>query len=56
MPMADGPLGFYFGMFADKKGIKWMVNFDPKFDGQNYWLKKRKPATSLTFIWDDSNI
>ncbi len=29
MPIADGPLGFYFGMFADKFGVQWMVNFDP---------------------------
>jgi PhnB protein len=28
MPMADGPFGSYFGMFADKYGIQWMVNFD----------------------------
>jgi PhnB protein len=25
MPIADGPLGSYFGMFADKYGIQWMV-------------------------------
>jgi PhnB protein len=30
MPMADGPFGAYFGMFADKYGIQWMVNFDTK--------------------------
>jgi PhnB protein len=35
MPIADGPLGVYFGMFADKYGIQWMVNFDPKYNGQN---------------------
>jgi len=34
MPIADGPLGFYFGMFADKYGIQWMVDFDPKYNGQ----------------------
>jgi PhnB protein len=28
MPMADGPFGSYFGMFADKYGIQWMVDFD----------------------------
>lgn len=27
MPMADGPLGSYFGMFADKYGIQWMIDF-----------------------------
>ena len=25
-----GPSGTYFGMFRDKYGIEWMVNFDPK--------------------------
>ncbi|PWT95680.1 MAG: VOC family protein [Bacteroidetes bacterium] len=27
MPISDGPLGSYFGMFADKYGIEWMVDF-----------------------------
>jgi PhnB protein len=27
MPMADGAFGSYFGMFADKYGIQWMVDF-----------------------------
>jgi PhnB protein len=30
MPINDGPFGAYFGMFADKYGIQWMVAFDPK--------------------------
>ena len=30
MPIADGPLGAYFGMFADRYGIQWMVAFDQK--------------------------
>jgi PhnB protein len=34
MPIADGPFGAYFGMFADKFGIQWMVEFDPKDSGQ----------------------
>jgi PhnB protein len=34
MPITDGPFGAYFGMFADKYGIEWMVNFDPKSNGQ----------------------
>ena len=34
MPIADSPLGSYFGMFRDKYGIEWMVNFDPKNNGQ----------------------
>lgn len=28
MPIADGPMGAYFGMFTDKFGIEWMVNFE----------------------------
>jgi len=30
MPIANGPWGNYFGMFADKFGVQWMVDFDPK--------------------------
>lgn len=30
VPMDDSPWGSYFGMFRDKYGIEWMVNFDPK--------------------------
>lgn len=33
MPIADSPWGSYFGMFRDKFGIEWMVDFDPKFKG-----------------------
>lgn len=28
MPMMDSPFGSYFGMFTDKYGVEWMVNFD----------------------------
>ncbi|MBI2419306.1 MAG: VOC family protein [Ignavibacteriales bacterium] len=30
MPIEDGPWGSYFGMFRDKYGIEWMVDFNPK--------------------------
>jgi PhnB protein len=30
MPICDSPWDSYFGMFRDKYGIEWMVNFDPK--------------------------
>ena len=30
MPIDDSPWGTYFGMFRDKYGIEWMVEFDPK--------------------------
>ncbi|HQT23909.1 MAG: VOC family protein [Sphingobacteriales bacterium 17-39-43] len=30
MPITDSPWGSYFGMFRDKYGIEWMVDFDPK--------------------------
>jgi len=28
--IGDSPWGTYFGMFRDKYGIEWMVDFDPK--------------------------
>jgi PhnB protein len=34
MPIAESPWGSYFGMFRDKYGIEWMVDFDPKYNGQ----------------------
>ncbi len=34
VPMVDSPWGSYFGMFRDKYGIEWMVDFDPKYKGQ----------------------
>ena len=33
-PMGDSPWGSYFGMFRDKYGIEWMVDFDPNFNVQ----------------------
>lgn len=33
MAISDSPWGSYFGMFRDKYGIEWMVDFDPKFNG-----------------------
>jgi PhnB protein len=33
-PVGDSPWGTYFGMFRDKYGIEWMVEFDPKYNGQ----------------------
>ena len=32
-PIGDSPWGTYFGMFRDKYGIEWMVEFDPKNSG-----------------------
>lgn len=29
MPISDSPWGTYFGMFRDKYGIEWMVDFAP---------------------------
>jgi PhnB protein len=34
MPIADSPWGSYFGMFRDKYGIEWMVDFDANYKGQ----------------------
>ena len=30
MPISDSPWGSYFGMFRDKYGIEWTVEFDPE--------------------------
>ncbi len=30
MPIGKSPWGSYFGMFRDKYGIEWIVDFDPK--------------------------
>ena len=34
MPIEGSPWGSYFGMFRDKYGIEWMVDFDPNYKGQ----------------------
>lgn len=34
MPISDSPWGSYFGMFRDKYGIEWMVDFDPNYKGR----------------------
>ena len=33
-PIGDSPWGSYFGMFRDKYGIEWMVDFDAKYSGK----------------------
>lgn len=33
MPIGDSPWGSYFGMFRDRYGIEWMVDFDPRIKG-----------------------
>jgi PhnB protein len=30
MPISDSPWGSYFGMFRDKYGIEWMIEFNPQ--------------------------
>lgn len=34
MPIADSPWGSYFGMFRDKYGIEWMIDFDANYKGK----------------------
>ena len=34
VPIGESPGGSSFGMFRDKFGIEWMVDFDPKYKGQ----------------------
>ncbi|RYU90545.1 VOC family protein [Mucilaginibacter terrigena] len=33
-PIGDSPWGTYAGMFRDKYGIEWIVEFDPNYTGQ----------------------
>jgi PhnB protein len=33
-PIDDSPWGTYAGMFRDKYGIEWIVEFDPSYNGQ----------------------
>jgi len=33
-PIGESPWGSYFGMFRDKYGIEWMVDFDSKYNGK----------------------
>lgn len=33
IPISDSPWGSYFGMFRDKYGIEWMIEFDPNLNG-----------------------
>jgi PhnB protein len=35
MPMAESPWGSYFGMFRDKYGIEWMVDFNAQSAGRS---------------------
>ena len=44
MPIMDSPWGSYFGMFRDKYGIEWMVDFDPAYKGQK--IKKMQERVS----------
>ena len=32
VPIGDSPWGSYFGMFRDKFGIEWIVDYDPKYN------------------------
>lgn len=34
MPIGDSPWGSYFGMFRDKYGIEWTVDYDPRHQGK----------------------
>ena len=35
MPIGDSPWGSYFGMFRDKFGIEWMIDYDPRHKGNS---------------------
>jgi PhnB protein len=32
-PIGEGPWGTYAGMFRDKYGIEWIIEFDPNYQG-----------------------
>lgn len=34
MPIGDSPWGSYFGMFRDKYGFEWMIDYDPRYEGK----------------------
>jgi PhnB protein len=34
VPIGESPWDSYFGMFRDKYGIEWIVDYDPKFNSQ----------------------
>lgn len=34
VPLDESPWGSYFGMFRDKYGIEWMVDYNPAFNYQ----------------------
>ncbi len=36
IPFDESPWGSYFGMFRDKFGIEWIVDFDPKITNKSY--------------------
>jgi PhnB protein len=46
-PIGDSPWGSYFGMFRDKYGIEWMVDFDPKYNGQIELKKNNEPLPAV---------
>lgn len=33
-PIGDSPWGSYFGMFRDRYGIEWTVDFDARYNGK----------------------
>lgn len=33
-PLGDSPWGSYFGMFRDRYGIEWMIDFNPNYADQ----------------------
>lgn len=33
-PIGDSPWGSYFGMFRDKYGIEWMIDYDARHEGK----------------------
>lgn len=53
-PLGDTPWGSYAGMFRDKYGIEWIVEYDSKNIGENVPQNKSTPA--LWFHTDDGKM
>ena len=50
MPIADGPFGSYFGMFADKFGVKLSGKMT------DLYSIRINDQWRIVFKWDDGNL
>ena len=50
MPIADGPFGFYFGMFADKLVLNGWWTLTQKITGKSNRRKQRTPNMGFGYM------